>query len=418
MDAAKLSNCTEESSSHLTSTTANQRKRQKIAEAPSPSPPNYGSKDYWEQRYAKQFQLLGVPIDQSGDGLTLPYHSWYFTYDELRPILLPILLGGRHEARMLIEKYEDAEEGDGDTEEVEEGQEEDGVTEEGEDEERSNDDAKDGEDGDDFETVDDEDDDVDDEGDEIGAREGLARNGPISVLEIGCGDVPLGAALALELKELEETTGAKSSSVVTGITCTDYSQVVVDMMQKQYCSQHQAVIETADDGDEKDESGADVAALPYDANVGTVPLHFVVADARNLPYPDSSFSMVLEKGTLDAMLSDTDTGVADCVKIVAECARVVSACLVLISHLNAHAASGLGWLSDVVFAGLRQHPNALWDIEVHGNSDIIDSDADDARIPAGTSGPAVYVIHKRPKVAANEGSAPEKSTIPVKFFSY
>ena len=41
-------------------------------------PPPYGTQEYWESRYA----------ESANAG-----HSWYFTYDELRPLLLPLLLG-------------------------------------------------------------------------------------------------------------------------------------------------------------------------------------------------------------------------------------------------------------------------------------------------------------------------------------
>ena len=40
-------------------------------------PPPYGSQEYWENRYAESVSAG---------------HSWYFTYDELRPLLLPLLL--------------------------------------------------------------------------------------------------------------------------------------------------------------------------------------------------------------------------------------------------------------------------------------------------------------------------------------
>ena len=81
-----------------------------------PSPPKYGSKSYWDDRYQQQFLLLAktlktpkepelqrqqqdnitssssninkdhdvAPNIECSDVTTLPYHSWYFTYDELR----------------------------------------------------------------------------------------------------------------------------------------------------------------------------------------------------------------------------------------------------------------------------------------------------------------------------------------------
>jgi Methyltransferase domain len=412
-------------------------------------PPKYGSQEYWETRYAKQFQALlaskqqpqpqpapAVAADTNANNdnedETLPYHSWYFTYDELRPLLLPILLGGREEARNLIEQYNGDDE-DEDDDNDEEDEDKDGSNNNGvlycslistdESPKESSDVKKETEDAsDDQESIpieSDEEDDDDDEDEEIVERDGLARQGPVAVLEIGCGDVPLGAALALELKKLQDTTGASAHSIVTDIVCTDYSQVVVNMMNKQYgCSSQQSTTSNNNDDDNNNNNKNDEEAAVPVLNIGNVPLQFKVADARKLPFPDNSFALVLEKGTLDAMLSDTCSGVADCVKIVAECARVVSGCLVIISHLNAHNAYGLSWLEEVVVAGLRQHhTNVHWEIEVHGNSEVIDNE--DERVPLGSSGPAVYIIHKKKLTeTTTEADARDTPNIPVKFFSY
>lgn len=85
----------------------------------------------------------------------------------------------------------------------------------------------------------------------------------------------------------------------------------------------------------------------------------------------------------------------------------------VISHLNAHTPKGIGWLEEVVFAGLRAgDPSALWEIEVHGNDEVADEDEEHA--PAGSAGPAVYIIHKLREATGQ----PSNSTIPVKFFCY
>ena len=417
------SNIPDDPSSSLPSPHENKRQKTKSSNgttSTASAPPNYSCQDYWEQRYAKQFLQLNssnndtFKNDETTNDTTLPYHSWYFTYDELRPILLPILLGGRKEARMLIDDQNECDEVAVDEEdEIEVNENVDGKEEgeNSEEEQRTDDDDDENEhhDDKDLDIVDEDTDDESDE-EELVEREGLAESGPVSVLEIGCGDMPLGAALALELKKLEDKTGVTSNSIVTNITCSDYSQVVVQMMQKQFCSSQCL---TASSGVEQSsrvtaDGSSDVPLTVV--NVGKIPLQFVVADARKLPYTDSSFSMVIEKGTLDAMLSDTSTGVADCVKIVAECARVVSRCVVLVSHLNANTASGLSWLDEVIFAGLKQHPDVLWEIEVHGNAEVVAN--------GDSIGPAVYVIHKTPKPVQETESVQGNATIPVKFFCY
>lgn len=402
----------------------------------SDTTPQYGSQKYWEERYDKQFQAVQslestnteptVHDDDSGNDSTTPYHSWYFTYDELRPILLPLLLGGREGARSLLLQFQEGDDDEADdiddeADELDEKDEDD--TAEGTEtvsaiseeistalkDEEDVDDTLDNDDG--FEEIDEE-----DEEDEVETeRDGLARLGPISILEIGCGDVPLGAGLAMDLKNLEVTTELSSKSIVVNITCTDYSRIVVDMMQRHYRSHNGPTnqLSTVMEGDaEKAESSS--ASF---VDIGNVPLEFAVADARKLQYADNSFALVLEKGTLDAMLSDTDEGVADCVKIVSECARVASGCIVLISHLNAHTANGESWLEDIVISGLnqQQRSDTTWEIEVHGNAEIDDANK---RIPPGSSGPAVYVIHKKPKLKGVDDDANQSQKVSIKFFSY
>jgi len=140
-------------------------------------------------------------------------------------------------------------------------------------------------------------------------------------------------------------------------------------------------------------------------------------------FRSESFDLVLEKGTLDAMLSDTDVGEAGCVAIVTECARILKTggYLVVVSHLNAHTNDGLEWLEEVVVKGLRASGNnATWEVEIHGNDG--DDDEEPSQTPLNSPGPAVYIINKRPPPEANEnqqeGDVSAPSTIPLRFFSY
>lgn len=374
--------------------------------------PMYGSQTYWEERY-------------QGRGDESPNHAWYYTYEDLRPLLLPLILGGRQETRDLLAatsaaatepedvdaepskppavRKENPAQADGDEishtgscnddeeEEEEEEEESDGEDGDNEDDEgTSNVDPDDG-----FEEVSDEEE-VEQEANL--EREGLAATNPIAVLEVGCGDVPLGVSLARDLHQLNIiTTHADAQNFVKQILCTDYSAIVIEAIKKEYSKQ-------------------DSSTKPKVAKLGTVPLSFEVADARKLPYADDSFQLVLEKGTLDAMLSDKEVGEANCVTIVSECARVldVGGCIVLISHLNAHIPKGMGWLQDVVVKGLRNGgANAQWVIEVHGN-DGVEENNDAVEVCSESPGPAVYVIHKMP---LKEGESP-KETVPVNFYTY
>jgi hypothetical protein len=186
------------------------------------------------------------------------------------------------------------------------------------------------------------------------------------------------------------------------------------MMTKQYCTTASNTITTNEKVKMTDETNVNSSNKINGIDEPSfAPLQFEVADARELPYPDNSFHMVLEKGALDAMLSDRDQGITHCVQIVSECARVTCGCIMIISHLNAHTPPGLEWLEEVVMEGLKKYsvrPTSdvtAWEIEVHGNADMVSGEEDEEEdkdetkgaaksnsYPVGTTGPAVYVIHK------------------------
>ena len=397
------------------------------AEAP---PPQYGSQEYWDERYKKFRQVEPTkggateaePKNVEDDGATA-YHAWYFTYTDLRPLLLTLILGGRNEASAFIMESKSGV--DDHSIDDEEGQHSDGpvgvkaghealalegTNPSGGNEERTDlmesgdDKEKEGEEEDD---EDDEEDDEDDEED-LPDREGLAANGPISVLEVGCGDVPLGDGLALELEKLAANTGAKAGHIVQRILCTDYSPSCIQIL-KDNLLKRQGGIPDQDETTPGDQQNGELKEQV---------LEYEVADARQIKYTNESFELILEKGTLDAMLSDREVGTKNCVAVVSECARIlkIGGYFLLVSHLNAHTSSGLEWLDNVVVNGLRTGGgNARWEIEVHGN----DGDQESLSSP----GPAVYIIRKMSPIDVksdeqedDDDSTP--ATIPLRFFSY
>jgi SAM-dependent methyltransferase len=389
-----------------------------------PPPPPYGSLEYWDNRYRKQFQnvnasVKGVPAspqnesnDEAASELnprsveTLPFHNWYFSYDELRVLILPLILGGRKEAFSILAEESGPENGTAADSEEKASDAEESATCQGEGADgaaiaRPNDSVEPFEDNvsdephaSDAGDVDNEDDDregTDDESvDEDVDREGLARDGPISVLEIGCGDVPLCAGLLTELVTLSKVTGVSHQAIVNRLVATDYSSVVIDAMKKKH---------TCGDGK------------------GGV-LEFETVDARTLPYADRSFDLVLEKGVLDAMLSDSAEGTVNCVQIVRECGRVLSmgGIMVLVSHLNANTPNGVRWIENVVVAGLSKdgESKAAWEIEVHGSDGNESWDGSDESVDSLSPGPAVYILHKRER----DDDAPATQALELKFFVY
>jgi hypothetical protein len=113
-------------------------------DAETKAAPNYGSLDYWEERYASQFRNSNVlqKNNQQGDKRKKnrrlehhnrelddyvieprnnvddlhPHHDWYFEYSELRPLILPILLGGREDLNEIMANIQDDTSNDSDDE--------------------------------------------------------------------------------------------------------------------------------------------------------------------------------------------------------------------------------------------------------------------------------------------------------------
>ena len=397
---------------------------QKDTDLPEDAPPFYGSQDYWEKRYggAKQDDDASKP---------LPGHAWYFTYEELRPLILPLLLGRDLTQMKFLEESEDS---DDSWQEVEEVAGEEGVK---------------------------EDDEAEEDGSVIAHKnEGEGDNGadllkkylssvdtqmpqPKSVLEIGCGDVALGLSLLMDLERVQRETGANASMVVNRIVCADYAKTVIDSLRDQQNSRWLASGITGEytsiDGREG-RTAQIVKVFPdaskISANKGglvtsMLDVAFTQEDARDMPHKDGAFDLVIDKGTTDAMLSDKKHGVKFCVEIVAEMARVVAIngespmksfilCMgfvlnsayifmtanipfgilhlmthchnlfsrpdfleghiMIVSHMNAHTEPGIEWCNEVLIGGLRASgAHSSWEIEVHGSDgcDECATDEDD-----------------------------------------
>lgn len=452
-----------------------------LTKAPISQPaPKYGTKEYWEARYKSHKSGVGLVAENANeanepsentsnadsksnesseanpsyvvDGVVLtkeatkPGHEWYFSYDELRPLILPLILGNMdddNESQEDCEEYllEDGEDNGDGWVEVEEDQ---------------GDDGNDGED-----TCEDGNGESDDDGestkcdneiaktDNVGEQPRSTNNRkepeddeeascqndslagepdaprPKRVLEVGCGDAPIGTSLVSDLTSVpsdltSDTPGFGALCVVEEVTCIDYSEIVIEgLIEKYKMEQESKQGATTENGKQKQNDSQ---------------LHptFKALDARSLPYESNTYDLIIDKGTLDAMLSDEDEGVKNCIQIVKEMARVTSSeggAILIVSHLNANEKKGMGWLEDVVFRGLKdeflerqkftkekqkakkdeasaeegeEENEYVWSVEVHGgdgkfldaNGDEIEQDKvpDDA-VPI--YGPAVYILRKK-----------------------
>lgn len=362
--------------------------------------PNYGTKDYWEDRYRNG-------VDGDGGGSPEAGHCWYFTYRELRSLVLPLLLGSEsHElCQNDLETDDDVEEW------VVEGEEYDGQDEwveaeaetpEAEPSSEPNNQADSGKVAKQDDTVH-ADEGVEDEGkgdereEEDEEEEELNLDSaqysiPKKVLEIGCGDVPLGSGLVDDLISMQSKSSKLAKSVVKEVTCIDYSETVVQNL----------IREQKGGGGSKCKKSSNTLEVKYE-----------ILDARKLPYDANSYDLIFEKGTMDAMLSDASEGVENCIQIVCEMARVCSlgGSIMIVSHLNANDPKGMGWLRDVVIRGLEREfqlrndakmPSGdddakeyVWFISVNGGEgDVVDDEAEELGFRS-TYGPAVYILTKK-----------------------
>lgn len=305
------------------------------SEEPPTKKYRYGSQNYWEDRYTSH-QGMGQKgtEENSSDAL----HSWYFTYEDLSPLLLPLILGegeddacrddqmaGHEQSALVTENCRDkespenaetqdsngqssrrdADDADAHNNEhskanVSIGRDDDDKHEAGH-ADNSNEYDTDNEHGETnsggyVEVVEEDDGSDDDEHEQPQHREGLSKSGAISVLEIGCGDVPLGRDLAKSIGSFESQTGFSSSNIVKQVVCIDYAPSCIAALMKEQRS----------------------------TNDQKIQITYEVGDARKLKYKNESFELILEKGTMDAMLSDVDRGVDNCKLIVAESARLLS----------------------------------------------------------------------------------------------
>lgn len=397
------------------------------------NPPAYGTQEYWEKRYEKCNEdrsagpQTATKEEDANDESPEPEHEWYFTYEELQPLILPLILGRDDDDEE--EEWSDVEEMieiiDEDTskenEDTEETDQESVINLES----KIEDDQYGEEQHEDIENT--------AEDSKVAVQADLP---PKRILEIGCGDVPLGIGIYNEISTLQPDDNI---STIESITCIDYSKSVIDMLREQQQEKRHSKLESTGTTQKTQQIyGSSDTKMVYE-----------VQDARKLPYKNSYFHLIIDKGTLDAMLSDKDAGKANCIKIVSEASRVLAqdGYLVIVSHLNANNEVGMSWIDEVVVVGLKAGDAVSnWRIEVHSGENDDDDESEgqatatsisiqdeqiegtlakDDQAEENTSGPAVYIIRKLNKdIDATENEDKQSienqqdSKVEVKFFGY
>ena len=358
------------------------------------SAPDYGSKFYWEARYKGSLPSVDAPNNTGNrlvNGVDLSEvqagHSWYFSYEELRPLIVDLILNDEDDVSdVLVEDYLTDDDGDDGWEEVSDGVKDDELN---EDDSASDSSVQESQ----TDTNNNEIDPLEARLIEASSQSTHSRR-PKSVLEIGCGDVPLGASLAFELNDLQNSTGCNARNIVSRVECIDYSSVVIENLEKEQRQQQQQNSTT---------------------RLKVPPIHpiYSVNDARSLPQiENNSISLILEKGTLDAMLSHPNDGITNSIAIIKEMARIcrINGSIFIVSHLNAREEKGMGWVRDVLLLGLKEEwlerernrrdnnddeMEVLWSIEVHGGDSTCDYGDEKEEDYEPSFGPAVYILKKR-----------------------
>jgi SAM-dependent methyltransferase len=195
-----------------------------------------------------------------------------------------------------------------------------------------------------------------------------------SALEVGCGDRPI-------LPDLVADPHFANCRAI----CFDYAPTVVRALR------HAAR-----------EAARSNPALPV--------VSYEQADARSLSYSNESFDIVLDKGTIDAMMCSISEGVSNAQQICSEAARVVSpgGVIVIVSHMNPTGDEGSVFLSKSLLPALSdKSAKWSWDVGVHFNE------------ASEESGPFVYVVRKTrrrlTRAALKQDQSPE---IPVELHAY
>lgn len=338
--------------------------------------------------------------DELEDAVITPAgHSWYFTYEELAPLLVPIILG----------------EEPIDTEDV------------SDEEDPTLEDKKEKKDNQEKTTTTSCDNDIVNMTNKVESNPNTSPKKLIiykehdtkAFLEIGCGDVPLGIDFSRESKLCvipksgggssgSDTDGKESDkykSILRRIVCCDYSEICIEYLNSQKQEQeapnsmtndmetelptiqedspnnafHPSINETNGNETTSEKNTRTESNVKPTHPHSYVNVEYKVHDARNLPYKTGEFDIVCDKGTLDAMLSDKVNGIKNCVRIVAESGRVLNTngIMIIVSHLNANTSDGLKWLDEVVVPGLRQSDSyADWVIESHGADDEMDDEGE------------------------------------------
>ena len=190
------------------------------------------------------------------------------------------------------------------------------------------------------------------------------------VLELGCGDAPL----LVGLRDRRDHNAACLHAL-------DFAATIIDKLE-----------------------GEQAALAPGKRLV------YRAADARKLPYADNTVDMIVEKGTVDAMLcGKRGSGFTNVRSILSEAFRVLKAdvptALVVVSHMQVESDDFALFLQKCVVPALGDSGAAsAWTIEAHVQADTAAAHA------------TVYIFKSRPRRttrASQQPAAPSSIDVTV-----
>ncbi|KAI0235495.1 Citrate synthase-lysine N-methyltransferase CSKMT, mitochondrial, partial [Lamellibrachia satsuma] len=129
----------------------------------------------------------------------------------------------------------------------------------------------------------------------------LPRSGRFTFLDVGCGTSGFASNVVLQDRPNVQTTGF----------CLDFSQPALFYQRKH----HQR-----DKSHYREKGASPNRRMLASDDSG---LYFLRADARHFPFRQGLFDFVVDKGTTDAVLKDTENGVATATRILEESLRVL-----------------------------------------------------------------------------------------------
>lgn len=206
-------------------------------------------------------------------------------------------------------------------------------------------------------------------------------NGDDKVLEVGCGDRPL-------VNEFVEFGVEKQH--LFGI---DYAKSVIEPL----VTQHPLI-------------------------------NFDEMDACNMSFEDNTFACVIDKGTMDAILSHKNrkVGISNSKKLLSEIVRVMQqdAQFMLISHIEVESEEFEVFMEDILLPALSTKSHLQWAIEAHLVSTPQPKQkkakkAKEAEEPSGYG--TVYVVKSRPRRftrSSLESTADRKAEVTFKVLEY